>query len=439
MYPNTSPLHIVPEVPSTRSFDPRKRRSSGALPLLTALALCASPLGDVEAQDDYAPSGGAWNSLTELMLLAQEAGLRVDTPDRVDVGDLGPQDALLLVAPSEELPLTGLASFMRAGGRVALADDFGDGATLLQLYHIRRSIPDAEGVPRLRDNENLLVARPLYRHPLTEGVGALVTNHPTVVHHPELQPLIALDDPHNAVVLTGAVGEGRLVVLGDPSVLIDNMLQFHGNRRLASNLLAYLDGGRGGRIVVASGSVEVVGRYGSPSSDEPLERLRAWLGDAAGAEVPPAALVVMTLVLCSILLLVATTSLPRRSPYEGASMLPPPAEGGGFTGRVSFFARRKGLQLHPALVYKFELEGELVRLLGLEGRSLLRDVLTAARAHGLPESEVAALRALLLELDRLRDRQDLPPSPPTVDPAMLRRMVETGERILAKLEAGNGS
>ncbi|HJL29833.1 MAG TPA: hypothetical protein RMI62_12230, partial [Polyangiaceae bacterium LLY-WYZ-15_(1-7)] len=57
----------------------------------------------------------------------------------------------------------------------------------------------------------------------------------------------------------------------------------------------------------------------------------------------------------------------------------------------------------------------------------------AARAAGLPERDREALRGLLRELDDLRRRVDLPPGPPRVTPRALRRMVDTGERILAAL------
>ncbi|MCB0900488.1 MAG: hypothetical protein KDC40_16885, partial [Actinobacteria bacterium] len=83
--------------------------------------------------------------------------------------------------------------------------------------------------------------------------------------------------------------------------------------------------------------------------------------------------------------------------------------------------------------YKFELEGELMRRLGLEGQPLLRDVLAAAEVYGLTAAERESLRALLLELDEIRRKIDLPPAPPRVGPRDLRRMVDTGEAILARL------
>lgn len=162
--------------------------------------------------------------------------------------------------------------------------------------------------------------------------------------------------------------------------------------------------------------------------------MQQWLSALAGADAPPLALRLGAVVLLSLLVLVAVSSLPRNSPYGGASMLPRAAPSGGFIGRVRFFRERSDHLLHPALVYKYELEGELIRRLGLEGRPLLKDVTVALRARGVPEPEVQALRELLLEMDWLRDRQDRPPSPPRVTEARFQRMVDTGERVLGMLE-----
>ena len=376
-----------------------------------------------------------WDGLSELVAIADAAGVHLDTPGEIDVSTLSGDDALFILFPSEPLPRASLSAFLRAGGRIAIADDYGEAGALLQSYGIRRSEPNLSSeVSYLRGNPALPLARPRSRHPLREDVRMLVANHPAVLHHSELEPIAAFDEGPNALVLAGAVEEGRLVAIGDPSMFINNMLQFRDNRQFTENVFRYLDGGRGGRVLLATSTTALTGRFGDGTGN-PIARLDEWLADFAHADTPPIALTLLAIVFVSILMVFAVSTLPLRSPYSSEALHPAPRHGGGYAGRVGFFAARGGSLVHPALVYKFELEGELVRILGLDGRPLLRDVVAAARSKGLANADLEALRGLLLELDGLRTRVDHPPAPPKVSPRELRRMVDTGERILQRLSS----
>lgn len=385
------------------------------------------------AQDDFATEGGAWNSVTALMAIAEDRAAPVTAPDRLDMGTLEASDSLLILSPRTAPPTHEITSFLRAGGRVALADDFGAGDELLSVFQIGRGEPSLDAAMRLRGNPSLLVARPRVNHRLSEGVPALVGNHPATVYHRELSPIFELTDGE-AMVLAGAVGDGRLVILSDPSALIDNMLELRGNRRFAENLLGYLDDGRGGRLFVIGPDARLIGRYGEPGAGRPLHDLRQSLEALASLELPPLALRIASLALAAIAVILALGVLPHRTPYRTERMFARPPAQGGFVGRVGFFGRRKVNLLQPLMVYKFELEAEILTRLSLHGRALLRDVLTAMRERGIGEDDVNAMRALLLELDQLRDRSDRPPGPPRVGPARFQQLVATGERLLSRLE-----
>ena len=386
------------------------------------------------AAADYGLDDGAWNGGRDLIGAAEAAGVTLDSPAVIDVDALEPSDGLLIVHPTRSLPTVSLSRFVRAGGRLAVADDYGRGQELLSTYGIVRA-PPTDTETRVRGNPELPLALPRVRHPLTRDVRALVTNHPQSLRHDELRPIFGFGDGPDALVLAGAVERGRLVAIGDPSVFINNMLQFRDNRRFAENLFAYLDGERGGRVYLVTPAVRLEGRAGS--RDASLEGLRAWLDDFARADAPPVALILMSVMLVALLLIFAISNLPRRSPYLKNEMLAR-AGGGGVAGRVAFFERRRSELLHPLLVMKYELEGALIRELGLRDqgseRPLLGQVLAAAEARGMPAPLRRELRALLLELDDLRRRADLPPGPPRPSPKDVRRMVHSAERILAALE-----
>jgi len=396
----------------------------------------ALPSARGQAQRDFDPGSTAWNGLSGLVEAAAEANVRLDTPERLDVADLSPSDAIVLIHPDRELPVPSLSAFLRAGGRVVLADDFGEGGRFLESFGIVRVAPDDP--PRtIRGNPHLPVAHVMGRHPLTEGVDMAVANHGLTLRHPELSPLLAFDDEGaQGLLLTGAVERGRLVALGDSSVLINNMLQFEGNRRLATNLMRYLGEGRSGRVFLITPGTPLVGRYGG-AAGAPVERLGDALRDLASADLPPSALTLLALVLVAILGVFAVSSLPRRSPYTADRLWGPEPIGGGFAGRVAFFHRRKKQLVHPTLVYGYEVEAALRRTLFGERASAERtiaEVVRAARERGLGADDAQALRSLLGTFATLREQADEPGGPPRVTPARFHRMVDSGERLIARLE-----
>ena len=402
--------------------------------LLVAVTLAGAGRARAQASsdDDFAFEGGGWSSVSALMQIARDRSREVVAPERLDIGTLSPDDAIVILHPREPLPSRELTEFLRAGGRVLLADDFGAGESLLATFQIGRGAPHPDRAMALRGNPELLVARPRGQHRLASGVRALVSNHPAMVYHRALLPIFELSEGE-ALVLAGAVGAGRLVVLSDPSVLIDNMLELRGNRVFAENLVDYLDDGRGGRLFVMGPDARIVGRFGEPGADRPLHDLRASLESAASLELPPLALRIASFALAAIAVLFSLGALPRRSPYRSERMFARAPAQGGFVGRVLFFARHPGDLFQPLMVYKLELEAEILRRLSLSGKTLLRDVLGAMRARGMRDDDVNAMRELLLTLDGLREQMDRPSGPPRVKPARFRALVATGERLLGRL------
>lgn len=326
----------------------------------------------------------------------------------------------------------GLTAFLRAGGRVALADDFGHGDSLLNVFRIVRADPlRSPAVLRLRGNPELLVARPQRGHPLGEGVTALVTNHPQVLRHPQLEPIFLLEGS-DAVVLAGAVGEGRLVAVGDPSVLINNMLQLASNRQFAANLVRYLRGEAGGRVIIVEAGGEVTGMYGDPNADRPLHDLRSALERAASLELPPLVLRILAVSLLAIMLILIAGSTPRTSPYHAAAMFREEPVQGGLVGRVEWYGARPTDLLDPTLVYKLELESTVASLLGLSVRSPTHEMQQAMRAHSVPQAVQNDARSLFEELGQLASSAANGMAAPVTE-ARLKNIVERGEALTKAL------
>jgi len=224
----------------------------------------------------------SWEGTSELYALAQQelGKTRVEVVASVDYEHLGKDDGLLVLHPERELDYNELSAFLRAGGRMAVLDDRGEAARFLVRFQIHRVEAPRSPAQTLRENPNLAIAVPAVeqvagqeqnRHPVVAGVDRVVTNHPTALVHPNLTQVLkipALGEPDATLAVTGIIAKsGRLFAMGDPSVVINEMLRYPGNRAFASGLLKYLvenDAGvsRGGKLYIVANDFAQKGHFG---------------------------------------------------------------------------------------------------------------------------------------------------------------------------------
>ncbi len=407
-----------------------RRANLGSLCVLLIFFLSWVPM---VAAADFEITETSWNGSSRLLEVADEVDVALVPTDALDLATLSTSDAVLIVHPTRPIPTRGLSAFLRAGGRVAIVDDFGEGDALLEAFKIHRREVPRDHATSLRDNPALLIASPLFRHPLTTEVATVVTNHPSSLFHNDLHPLLAFDeDGDYAFALTGAVGQGRLVAVADSSVMINNMLALRGNRTFARNLLQYLRPNTEGRIHYVVGDAEILGRHGSQSGGGTLATIEASLRDFATTRPPNGALLILGILVVFISSLFAISALPRESPYDGKTMLPRDTLMGGFIGRVQFFLERDKHLVHPAMLYKFELERGLTTRLELHDGASLGALTEALKKSGAAPEVVSEARDLLLKLDEIERSLDHP-SPPRVDAKQLHRFVTRGERLMERV------
>ena len=224
----------------------------------------------------------SWEGTSELYALAQQelGKAKVEVLAAADFDQLGKEDGLLVLHPERELDYNELSAFLRAGGRMAVLDDRGAAAHFLARFQIHRIEAPRSPAQSLRDNPNLAIAVPAVeqvagqeqnRHPVVAGVDRVVTNHPTALVHPNLTQVLkipALGEPDATLAVTGIIAKsGRLFAMGDPSVVINEMLRYPGNRAFASGLLKYLvenDAGvsRGGKLYILANDFSQKGHFG---------------------------------------------------------------------------------------------------------------------------------------------------------------------------------
>lgn len=392
---------------SSRRSDPRRvtwyarRVRFVAFTALAFASLCAS---SARADADFEVSSEAWNGASTFLSAARSVAT-VETATDLDLDRLTEEDALFLLGPETRLPEDDLVEFVRRGGRLVVADDFGSGVSIFARFGIRVSEPGSTDAPRVRGQDALLVARPYYAHPITEGVGVVVTNRPLLLEHNRLVPLIALDDGGPGIVLTGVVGRGRVVAIGDPSIFLNAMMELSGNRRLAENVVRFVTEDRETRrIVVATGRFRVRGSFDPNDSGPIRERVERQLESLAATRMPDPALRVAGVLLALLsLVLLSTMREARREP-----IMPWLDSRTAFVGPDA--ARRE------ALCAAIELAAR--RRLGVAGAATKRDVARAVRSLTLAKDDEGRI---LRALEGRGNETDLALASAALDRALARR------------------
>ena len=208
-----------------------------------------------------------WNGASDLR--GEANGVGVDSEIIRDTSQYAnvPADGTIAVILS---PKTGYGPaeaervnrFVRSGGTVLVAEDF--------RPHTNELLADFSADARvdgqlLRDDRyhyrgsGLPVARNVSEHPLMQGVTSVTLNHGTVVRPNGATVLIStsdyayidtnrngeLDDQESlgsySVVAVEQVGEGQAVVVGDPSLLINAMLDRSGNQAFVRSVFSAHD------------------------------------------------------------------------------------------------------------------------------------------------------------------------------------------------------
>ena len=299
--------------------------------LIVALVIVlAAP---AHAQDDPAPpdyevSSTAWNGLSTFGRVVDGLGLELVVVSSLDWPEIDAEDILVLVYPQRWVDPVKVAAFVHAGGHVVVADDFGEAGDAMNRLGLLRADVGAARAPRYHEGRMWApIAEVLTRHPITAGVDEVVCNHPAVLTDVSgADALVGFPDG-DAVVVAGQRGTGRFVVVSDPSIFINRMLQFPGNLTLTVNALRWLDrGGRARRVVLLVGDVPMYGNpkpfiddAGASPFDRNIHDLNSWLEARNDWLLTMPAMRVIGALLAAVLLLGAFLTLPawRRNQADG--------------------------------------------------------------------------------------------------------------------------
>lgn len=398
--------------------------------------------------------GSDWEGCADFVRLARDdlGDARVRAQDHIDLGALRPIDTVVMIHPERSLDVGSFARFMREGGRVLLLDDYGTGEALLEHFSLRRIAAPANPSSTILDNAQLAVAEADGAHPVVAGVQRVVLNHPTGIKHNDLSSLLVIrrtaGEPVN-VAVAGMVGKGRFLAVGDPSIVMNRMLRYPGNRGFARGLIGYAAdqdtwGKRDGLVYVITGAFEQRGTYGDDGSSIELgERLRGIRDMAQTVRrdgLPAGGLYALAvLVGLGLVLWVGNNGARVHRPVAPRFTRPIPLVAqGGVAGHVEVLAARGTSRALAMLELKSALEERFAGLLELDRipshGSLLNELerselLRAGELHELKElfTRLAHIETLVVSrraaaLGNVADSEVLKTA------ATIKRLVDAAER-----------
>lgn len=242
------------------------------------------------------------------------AGFSVSTGDEVGVShlslaqvDLDPARGSLLVLGPEDPPTARerawLSAFVREGGRLLVADDYGEGNAFLEAAGAQTRFDGGQLASLAFTRQPpFVVTTNVSEAPETEDVSAVVLDYATPLEATDNATVLAAAGPESWIdgdangrpdddeprgpfplLVRERVGEGTVVVLGDPSVAVNGMQDVADDGQLTANLVAWL-AGEGRRVVVdethhgQANPVRFLGARLAPLSPP----VRALLGGLAG-------------------------------------------------------------------------------------------------------------------------------------------------------------
>jgi hypothetical protein len=226
------------------------------LVVLTVLAVGGLVLAASTSSVAFGSYNVGWDGASELRDEAHAVGTETAIVRNTSRYASGSPNGTLAVVFSPESDYGPAATdqvrrFVRNGGTLLVAEDFGQHANDLLARIGAQARVDGQLVRDERYNYRspaLPVARNVSNRPLMQGVDSLTLNHGTPVHPNGASVLVStspyayvdangnaeLDESETVgtypVATSEAVGEGRVIVVGDPSAFINTMLDRPGNR-----------------------------------------------------------------------------------------------------------------------------------------------------------------------------------------------------------------
>jgi hypothetical protein len=241
--------------------------------IIAAALLVSVPLFNT-TKEDFSTYNTDWNGASRIQDLAASEGYTTrDIFALNEVGSSG-NGVLVMLNPNKTVAVTSedtssMKTFVQNGGSLVLANDFGNANAILSGLGVAGSVRFngallSDSVSRGVDSAHPLVTN-ISSSGLTAGVHTLYFNYGTALIIPASAsnvtalaqsaptsylrassgnnaPIAGSGGAH-PVLASVAYGKGRIILLSDPSVFINGMLDQADNQQLFTSMIANLTGG----------------------------------------------------------------------------------------------------------------------------------------------------------------------------------------------------
>ena len=219
------------------------------------------------AQSDYSVDSTAWNGLSRFVQVAKGLGFQTESNQQLRWKDIGSDSILVIIYPrSDSTHLRQIATYVRNGGSLLIADDFGNSRPLFTKLGIKLTTPPEINTTTYYKNFPFApIATPqLQKNPISQGIDEVVTNFPALMESNGNATVLFSFAPSYAHSNRGIVAinpkKGNFIAISDPSIFINRMLSFEGNLQLAINALRFLNrNGPKKRVVFLTGDFYLQG------------------------------------------------------------------------------------------------------------------------------------------------------------------------------------
>jgi len=229
----------------------------------------------VSTTTDFSIYNSDWNGVSDLAILTYRAGKFAPTFEvrttgtEISVAHLGLErisldpatSALVIIGPTKSFSAadgTIVGDFVRNGGRLLLADDFGTGNTLLEKMNATSRFSKYLVMDLAYEKKpEFSVCFDIRPDPVTKNISTVLLNYPSsiIVNSTTTQAFAYSSvaswlDTNNdrdqewgeprgpfPIMARERMGEGEILLLSDPSVLINGMSGYMNNSALGANLI----------------------------------------------------------------------------------------------------------------------------------------------------------------------------------------------------------
>lgn len=209
--------------------------------------------------EPYHPLNAGWNGCSKVVSAATNVTLLISYSKL----PLNSSSLLAIVGPSIQFSddeSSKVRSFLEGGGSVLVADDFGTGNSLLQRLSIgaRFSGKPLADLYYYSKSPTFPVISDFSPNSLTENVSTVILNRPSFleIDNSSQVTTFASSSPFSFIDLTvenmplanetidsypvmvnAKIGRGTLILISDPSMFVNDMIDLHDNMQLLRNLL----------------------------------------------------------------------------------------------------------------------------------------------------------------------------------------------------------